>query len=205
MVAQPVPGQVGAPIPPDIGGERGLADLLQRFANPNVPAKVEHPPTGGGHLHDAGGEGADFQFLPRGRLAPRLDQRQPFPRPHFLEQQDLDLLRFAGACGPMARREHPGVVDDQKMLGAQEVGEIAEPEVFPPPALPPQDHHAGLVPLGGGVLGDQAVGKGEVEIVDFHKSAVRRAPPPLYFLGDMMVGSGALTPIQWNWAEKLAP
>lgn len=72
------------------------------------------------------------------------------------------------AAAVETRREDASVVEDYEIAGMQEVWEVAEQKVGIVAAGSLQVQHAGGIAGGEGILGDEFVGKMEVEVRNQH-------------------------------------
>ena len=69
----------------------------------------------------------------------------------------------------MGSGKDAGVVEDHQIAGPQEFGKVAEQAIGIVAAASLQVQHAGAVACGEGVLGDEFVGKMEVEVGNQHE------------------------------------
>ena len=79
---------------------------------------------------------------------------------------DAAASAFAAAIKPGGK--NAGIVEDNEIAGLQKVGEVAEQAIGIAATGPLQVQHAGAVACGEGFLGDEFVGKVEVEIGNPH-------------------------------------
>ena len=73
------------------------------------------------------------------------------------------------AAAIKARGKDAGVVEDDKVVGMQQIGEVAEAVIGIQAVPAPKVQHAGGVALGRRFLSNQFVGKIEVEVGEQHR------------------------------------
>jgi len=96
---------------------------------------------------------------------------QKVPRRWILRAYRLSAGSSAASIQPCGK--HAGVIEDQQVVGPQHFREFAELAVGETSRIPRDMHHAGGVPVGQRFLGDEFVGKLEVEIGNQHRSDYR--------------------------------
>ena len=74
----------------------------------------------------------------------------------------------ACAAREEACRNDAAVVEDEQVIGPQEIGEVVEVAVGEGPGDAVDGHHAGVAALGGWVLRDERGGQVEVEVGNAH-------------------------------------
>ena len=120
---------------------------------------------------ESAGEGEPVAWpQPLGR--PR--EGKPAPAAQIADQQrlDRDVLTAgrAAAHALQSCRDHPGVVEDQQVTAAQQAWQIEHAAIVQ--AVGSDIQEPRRIARSGGALGDQVVGKVEVEEVDAHGAQV---------------------------------
>lgn len=87
------------------------------------------------------------------------------------DEEPFDAALGGGAGDVESGGEDAGVVEDEKIGGVEEVGEVAGVAVFDGIGLEVDDHEAGVITLVGGVLGDEVLGQGVIKKIEFHGRA----------------------------------
>ena len=109
----------------------------------------------------------------RSRLVGRAKD-EPAPAAQIADQQrlDRDVLTAgrAAAHALQSRRDHPGVVEDQQVAAAQQARQIAHVAVVQ--AVGRDIEKPRRIPRSDRALGDEVVGKIEVEEIDAHGARV---------------------------------
>jgi hypothetical protein len=164
---------VGGLVPPlDIRGQRDVADLLKFFVN--IARSVE---TQGALAEFAARD--HFRFQAAGEQHPFADAHLPagmhqrFPLTGRAidgpQQQDFHFSGALGAMPEQARWEHPRIVQNEAIAGAQKSGQVAELPVIPGAARAIDDQHAGGGAIGKRRLRNRLVGQLVIEFGEIHR------------------------------------
>jgi hypothetical protein len=104
--------------------------------------------------------------LARSQFGRGTHERRPSAVMGF-EKQNFDGAAAASTQSESCRN-HPGVIDDEHVIGAHQIGQIANVSVMTPVATVDQET-CGISGFDG-LLCDELVGKGVIEIGDVHGS-----------------------------------
>ena len=157
---------------------RGTVDVRRQRC---LPGLVEIPPQvvpfeGKPDRHLAIADGGDLD--PRAvrfddRAGPqrlrRASQGEPVPASERLDEQKLHLSARPFLVTAKPRRNHLGVVDDEEVALAQQIGEVADGSVRGRPLCPGKHEEPRGVALGERGLGDELLGQLVVERRDVHR------------------------------------
>ncbi len=166
-------GVLGTVSPPDVGGERGVARtgggpwrgrplLDSRWTRRRASAPND------GDVMVIEQVVVDSHGVPDAE--PPAGADEGFPG----SGSGSGRRRRTSAAPPFRRTpEEPGgndpaPVDDEKVPGGEELGEVPEGVVADGSGPPVEDEEAGGVALGKGLLGDELLGEGVVELGDVH-------------------------------------
>jgi hypothetical protein len=108
----------------------------------------------------------DLEALADLETSSGVEEREPAPIPDPPEQQGLDPAARVAEQGE-ARGEDPGLVQPEG-FAAEEVDDLRESPVLDPAVGPAQDEEARGVAAGKGLLGDELLGQGVIEVGGFH-------------------------------------
>jgi len=151
----------------DVRRQGDLAVSLEKFQRPGgaVGERPDLPPS----LLASGFEDepqamADADDLPGTRMAARFRQDLPGAVAVVVEEEALPSASRRLAMADQPGRNHLGVVPDQDVTAGEQFGEVAKAMVRDPPAGSVHDHEPRLFPTIRRPLGDQPLGKLEVEL-----------------------------------------
>lgn len=161
---------LGEVVAVNVGGEGWFADVLKGVENGVGSGGADAVQSVGTVFEDFEGEtavkadvGADF------RAAAAFHHHQPFAVGVF-ERFDKEAFHLTAgvfvAVG--AGGNDAGVVEDEGVAGADEVGKVVDDAVGPGTGGAVQAKHTGLIPLFGGMLRDETFGKIVIELGCFH-------------------------------------
>lgn len=180
LVALAVERLIGAA---NIGRQGHVTEAFERGFESLDGVEAQYSEAVGAASEHFGGEVfAEQEALAGADFAARAHESFPAARSEAANKKDFDVGgqelaararglagRFrgdTGAAGEEAGGQDTGVIDDQKLVSGEEIGQLAEPTVLPESGGAVEDEHARGIALRQRLCGDMRIGQGVIELAE---------------------------------------